>query len=318
MSKFGVVVASRDHESLRFHLSGHLRFTEMWNISYLVVPAGSDESRARIEDVVREFRGWSPPGQAREVRLVSHAGPAFEGNLRHAGAQVAAREHGCDVLVFAAESTVVGPGWRHVLEKDLEHGRRLGDGRVGLVGARSNCVRGPQSVFHPGTFPASTRRKEWQKAMQDPRAADPPPEDADAGEAASVSFPWPRIATHFAAVPAEAYFDAGGFDQDLPADGASDDTLCVRLLRKGYHNFVSRLFVPNFPAPRGAPAPGTADPLPADDEDLRRGSAWFRDHYPDREEVVRRELQWTGAAAEGPGGAVRTAPDTIRGCAPSP
>jgi hypothetical protein len=295
MSKLGIILACRDHESLRLHLASHLRFTNMRDIAFLVVPRVADEDRIRMSAVVEEFRGWAPYEMCSDIRMVPREGLSYLGRCFHLGAEAAVRTRGCDVLLFASESTVVGPGWREVLEEDIANATAIAGGKVGLVGARSNDVEGPQSIFHPALFAAGISRRSWQDAVQDPRAVAAPAGGAPAAAPpASMAFAWPRIVTFFAAIPAESYFAAGGFDTELPADGASDDTLCVRLLRRGYHNFVSRCFVPCLARSQGPAGAAQSGRSRSAEEDLRRGAEWYREHYPDREEIVRRELQWTG------------------------
>lgn len=116
-------------------------------------------------------------------------------------------------LVFVNDDTVATPNWLEIMEADFQNLELLGY-QVGLLGARTNYPPGPQLGV-------------WEPSQPGVRVC-------------------PRVVSFFCMVLTEPYIKSGGFDIDLPSNNYADETLSIRLLQEGYHNFCSRAFIPHF------------------------------------------------------------------------
>lgn len=203
---------------------------------------------------------------------IDGARDGFYGRWNHEAA-AEARDDGAELLVFQNDDTVVTPGWLDLMLADLEALRA--HGRPGLLGACSNHAAGAQAyigagglgngrvIGHASEVPGLPLPQGWRWA---------PVSDFDG------PMPCRNVMTQFAMIETAAYFEAGGFDLDLPAHACSDIALCYRLVRAGFVNAVSRAFVCHFGSRTLREA--------GQDADLRAGRAYMEAKYPDHEEVL--------------------------------
>lgn len=238
-SRAGIVVASRTPQLLSMHLTSHDLFTDPEDaVIFLVLNGPDTELMAGLVDEL--FPPEMVKDGALDVRIVpAPPEPFFYGNLCNAGAK-AALDADCDVLVFLNDDTVVRPEWLNIFFEDLEVVRKSGMS-PGLIGARSECVSGPQSI-HDG-MEMDFRMREVtrvQRLAHQGQAVEVP------SHLLPVLFRFPRIVTFAAACTKEAWAASGGFDPNLPAHNWSDDILSCRMFMAGYPNFVGRAFVAHF------------------------------------------------------------------------
>lgn len=131
----------------------------------------------------------------------------------HAGLLLA-RDTGHEFAVQSNDDLVVVPEWERMLANEWE-GLERQHGKVGLLGASTNFIAGPQCRI-TGDFGAND--------VREVRA----------------------IRAFFAMHRLDSYEAVGGYPLDLPVNWFGDDVLALRFLRAGYKSFVSRLFIPHF------------------------------------------------------------------------
>lgn len=188
-------------------------------------------------------------------------------------------------LVFSNDDVVVTPGWLDTMLEDLAELKARGI-KPGLLGACSNHAAGAQAYIGAGGL---GNGRVIGHAEQVPGV--PLPQGWRWAPVSEFDGPMPcaNVMTQFALIETSAYFDAGGFDLDLPAHSCSDIALCYRLVKAGYTNAVSRAFVCHF----GSRTLG-AD-RDAHLADLRAGRAYMDKTYPDHEAVL--GFRWNGVGA---------------------
>lgn len=117
-----------------------------------------------------------------------------------------------DEIVIAQDDIVFTPRWLETFREDAAVVRdRLGP--VGLLGARSNLISGPQRL---GAVPSGAIA------------------------------PWWRIVLVAAYGSRRGLEEVGGFDEGFPTGMYADDDLSLRLIRAGYINAISRVYVHHF------------------------------------------------------------------------
>lgn len=274
--KVAVVVATRNADLLAHHLESHELYTPA-DVPVVVVDTSSladDEVRALVED--HDF-------EREVVYLDRRLEPGFYGNFVNAGIRAAAEGFATfgkpevepgqvlidgrgkpDLIVLANDDTVVSPDWLPTMIADWRELEATQEEPVGLLGARSNYVSGPQSVFDRTLLP-------W-------------------GITGETVFAFPRIVTFFAMARLDTMLRAGdpdpakrgGFDEALPSSNHSDDVLSLRMLGLGAMNWVSRAFV--FHAGSQTFRRNLTDANEAADayrKDMARGEEYVLEKYPD-------------------------------------
>ncbi len=298
--KTAIIIPTKTEKLLTQHLGSHLLFTRRQDTAFVIVANGTQEERAQVREAVEEFRlRWTGKGEVKLIEPPVPPGPPmpwqFYGNLCNLGADRAI-EGDAELLVFANDDTVVRPDWLGLLEEDFANCEGVVDHEQkpvlpGLMGARSTFVVGPQCVFDPSLLAHKTAEMLLRKNTA--RAA-----AAGGGVQATwepAAFAFPRIITFFAACTAKAYRAVGGFDDALPAHNYSDDILSVRMLKAGYHNFVSRLFIEHFGSQTTAALGATDEARMAFyAKDMADGAAYFAKAYPDADKVLAAEFRWAG------------------------
>jgi GT2 family glycosyltransferase len=176
------------------------------------------------------------------------------GQAINVGAREAIRQ-GATHLIIQNDDTVVFPHWNEAFAQDMKAIEREGF-PLGILGACSNAISGPQACIGGG-LPYGNG------PLKGPVHC-------------------PRNVTIFALIPAKSFVECGGFDDGLPAHNFSDDALSARMIRKGYSNWASRVFV-------GHAGSRTLDwKSKGYATDLEAGGLYFRKHYPDYDELLQR------------------------------
>lgn len=286
--KVAVVVLSRTPQLLELHLRSHALYTPEETPIVIVDTSDPDpDFEAKDEEPVEgaptiaeeeedeeEHEGepftvddvYETAVQENLTYVDRRGRPGYYGNHCNAGAAEAVRVWEPELLVFANDDTVVGPDWLELMLSDLAELESRGAKKVGLLGARSNYVSGPQCVYDRTLMAFGVN-----------------------GETV---FPYPRIVTFFAAVRASVFEEVQGFDEKLPAHNHSDDILSARMLRAGLLNWVSRAFVYHAGSQTFARAgkdPADAAALYA--EDMKRGEEYVHENYPDASGLFGETLQ---------------------------
>lgn len=233
-----VIVPTCTPALLDLHLRSHALFSPP-EVEVVVIwtgpPPGGPGTFFRPPDGVRV----PPPG-------VAAAGDRYS-SWCHDAALRARDHHGAELLVFANDDTVVHPGWWEMMLAEV----RLVEGagrKLGLLGACTNHATGNQ----------------WRV---------PYPHGSGAPLAGKLVHS-PFIATFFAACLTERYFEAGGFDLELPSHNFSDAALSMRMLRAGMASYCSNAFVTHFGSRTFERDPEAAG------KDLAAGKAYMDRAYP--------------------------------------
>jgi GT2 family glycosyltransferase len=201
-------------------------------------------------DVVLAWNGREEPRDLPanpSVRLVKQA----EG-IRTASAawNFAASQTDADELLIFGDDCVLLPDSLEVLLTDVSavHAARP-DGKIGMVGARSNYVKGPQNIRLANDGEFNGLRFDSEQRI----------------------FEVPMIVPVAAWVRHEALDLVGGFPN---TNWYGDDLFCWDLQQAGYHHFVSRAYVHHV----GERATG-------ENSNQRKlheaGMTWLREHRPD-------------------------------------
>lgn len=256
-----IVVPSKTAALVNLHAAAHWQFTDrsLWH------PEG--DLRLFVVDTGITPPNWAEPGGVPDLSKIAvlnaRPGQRYSGWCDFGAFEASA--WGAERIVFANDDCIVTPNWLDTMLEDLTALKRAG-ARPGLLGACSNvCASGPQlSVGEGGIHRNGIFYSKGASGIEAARFNGP--------------IAYPRVVTQFAMVETAAYFDAGGFDLDLPSHAWADMILSYRLLRAGYTNAISRAFVCHF----GSRTLGTIDHR----ADFEAGRAYCREKYPGLEKAL--------------------------------
>ncbi|MFN8034912.1 MAG: hypothetical protein U0V73_03155 [Acidimicrobiia bacterium] len=165
-----------------------------------------------------------------------------------------------DELVILGDDVVLHPDTVELLLADVAFLRREVHGqKLGVVGARSNYVKGPQNIRNPngGALQGNSMFYDSEASI----------------------VPTTMVVPVAAWIERAAFELVGGFP---PTNWFGDDLLCWDLAQRGYRHFVSRAYVHHVGQRSTAQGKGSR-------ELLEEGLAWLREHRPDFYELVTRD-----------------------------
>ena len=247
-----VVIPTRTGDLLHLHLYAHVLYSPS-DIGVIVVDTSQKKD---VEDcTVKEAVNMHRKSFASLTYLDMREKFPWYGQALNVGAREAIRL-GATHIVPSNDDVVVMPDWVRTFGEDLERIDEAGY-KVGILGACSNAISGPQLCVGGG-LPYRNG------PIRGPQHC-------------------PRVVTIFAIIPSGAYAESGGFDDALPAHNFSDDTISARMIRKGYSNWMSRVFVAHAGS-RTLDVTGKGYSI-----DMAAGQTYFRKHYPDYEELLQRK-----------------------------